>query len=269
MSCNDMVSVPESSSPYRGWKVLVLDDEPDVVAELCEYLESCGYSTVGATSVADAGQAFEADAALRLLLVDLRMPEQDGLGMIEALQRTHGDSAPFEAMILTGHGGEEDVIRALRLGLADYQRKPLDLAEVGRCVEKLEARLTERHRALVLTSDVAQHVATLSSAIREVNNDVNTICRALGGQDHPLQETEGETMESTTALPSSMRRQLTARQQEVLLLVGRGMSNQQIAYELGISENTVKLHVSQILRNTGMSNRTQLALAVTHGPEVT
>jgi DNA-binding NarL/FixJ family response regulator len=57
--------------------------------------------------------------------------------------------------------------------------------------------------------------------------------------------------------------QLSPRQLEVARLVGKGHTNYQIACELGITENTVKLYVSQVLRLTHMHNRTQLALALT------
>ena len=57
--------------------------------------------------------------------------------------------------------------------------------------------------------------------------------------------------------------QLSPRQLDVARLVGKGQTNYQIACELGITENTVKLYVSQVLRLTHMHNRTQLALALT------
>src|SRR5690606_36213281 len=55
---------------------------------------------------------------------------------------------------------------------------------------------------------------------------------------------------------------LSPRQLEVAQLIARGMTNYQISCELGISENTVKLYVSQVLRATNMHNRTMLALAM-------
>ena len=55
---------------------------------------------------------------------------------------------------------------------------------------------------------------------------------------------------------------MSPRQLDVARLVGKGLTNYQIACELGITENTVKLYVSQVLRLTHMHNRTQLALAL-------
>ena len=57
-------------------------------------------------------------------------------------------------------------------------------------------------------------------------------------------------------------KQLSPRQLDVAKLVSKGQTNYQIACDLGITENTVKLYVSQVLRLTHMNNRTQLALAL-------
>jgi DNA-binding NarL/FixJ family response regulator len=63
-------------------------------------------------------------------------------------------------------------------------------------------------------------------------------------------------MQNTNNLP-----RLTNRQQEVFnLIANRGISNKQIARTLGISESTVKIHVSAVMRNLCVRNRTQLAL---------
>ena len=53
---------------------------------------------------------------------------------------------------------------------------------------------------------------------------------------------------------------LTHRQNQVLGLVAQGMSNKQIAYEIGVSEATVKLHINALLRSVGATNRTQAVI---------
>lgn len=55
----------------------------------------------------------------------------------------------------------------------------------------------------------------------------------------------------------------TPREQELILLIGRGLQNKVIAYELNISENTVRAHISNIMRKYGLHNRTQIAILFT------
>src|SRR5690606_22848409 len=68
--------------------------------------------------------------------------------------------------------------------------------------------------------------------------------------------------EAGAAQLSDLFAPLSPRQLDVARLVAKGQTNYQIACELGITENTVKLYVSQVLRLTHMHNRTQLALAL-------
>jgi DNA-binding NarL/FixJ family response regulator len=55
----------------------------------------------------------------------------------------------------------------------------------------------------------------------------------------------------------------TPREQELILLIARGLQNKVIAYELNISENTVQAHISNIMRKYGLHNRTQIAVLLT------
>jgi DNA-binding NarL/FixJ family response regulator len=55
----------------------------------------------------------------------------------------------------------------------------------------------------------------------------------------------------------------TPREQELIILIGRGLQNKVIAYELNISENTVRAHISNIMRKFNLHNRTQIAVMFT------
>jgi DNA-binding NarL/FixJ family response regulator len=55
----------------------------------------------------------------------------------------------------------------------------------------------------------------------------------------------------------------TPREQELITLIGRGLQNKVIAYELNISENTVRAHISNIMRKYNLHNRTQIAVMFT------
>jgi DNA-binding NarL/FixJ family response regulator len=55
----------------------------------------------------------------------------------------------------------------------------------------------------------------------------------------------------------------TPREQELIMLIGRGLQNKVIAFELNISENTVRAHISNIMRKYNLHNRTQIAVMFT------
>ncbi|QHF47882.1 DNA-binding response regulator [Pseudomonas sp. S35] len=238
-------------------KVLVVDDQPLIVEELCEYLESSGYRCIPCHSSPQAVERFREDVDIGLVLCDLHMPEMDGIELVQALQSLAGKRRPFEAIMLTGRADKQDVIKALRAGIADYYQKPINLAELLEGVQRQEAVLQERHKSLEL-GHLNQKLQYLSASIDDLYHDLDKV-RSSPQSSAISSEEQGAAAE--TEMPIIFK-QLSPRQLDVARLVGKGQTNYQIACELGITENTVKLYVSQVLRLTHMHNRTQLALAL-------
>jgi DNA-binding NarL/FixJ family response regulator len=239
-------------------KVLVVDDQPLIVKELCEFLESNGYRCVPCESSHRAIEHFEQDTDIGLVLCDLHMPGLDGIQMVQELQRLCGRHRAFEAIVLTGQADKQDVIKALRAGIADYYQKPIDLGELLEGVQRQEVALQERHKTLQL-GHLNQKLQYLSESLDDLYQDLDRVRRTplpSGADESVVSDTE------RTEIPAIFN-QLSPRQLDVARLVGKGQTNYQIACELGITENTVKLYVSQVLRLTHMHNRTQLALALT------
>ena len=83
--------------------ILVVDDQPLIVTELCEFLESNGYRCVPCESGHQAIERFQQDMDIGLVLCDLHMPGLDGIQMVQELQRLSGKHRAFEAIMLTGH----------------------------------------------------------------------------------------------------------------------------------------------------------------------
>lgn len=158
--------------------------------------------------------------------------------------------------MLTGRGEKQDVIRALRAGFADYYQKPMDLEELLEGVRQQEQALLERQRNLRNLGGLNQRLQELAESVDELYQELEK----ARGQGAHRRATDAE--ESESELPAAFEK-LSPRQLEVARLVSKGKTNYQIACELGITENTVKLYVSQVLRLTHMHNRTQLALALT------
>ncbi|MCU1751447.1 response regulator transcription factor [Pseudomonas sp. 6D_7.1_Bac1] len=239
------------NKPTSAVKVLVVDDEPLIVEELCEFLESSGYRCVPCESSQQAIARFSEDTNIGLVLCDLHMPGFDGIQLVQELQRITGKHRAFEAIMLTGRADKQDVIKALRAGIADYYQKPIALNELLEGVQRQEVALQERQKNVQL-GHLNQKLQDLSESIDDLYQDLDKVRR------DPLVSPSGSSSEEMPAIFT----QLSPRQLDVARLVGKGQTNYQIACELGITENTVKLYVSQVLRLTHMHNRTQLALAL-------
>ncbi|SQF94949.1 putative two-component system response regulator [Paucimonas lemoignei] len=237
-------------------KVLVVDDQPMIVEELAEFLESSGYNCIPCHSSKQALEQFRTDPAIGIVLCDLDMPELNGIELVEAMQQIAGKRRGFEAIMLTGRADKQDVIKALRAGIADYYQKPVDLEDVLQGIQRQEAVLQERQKNYQQLGNLNEKLQFLAASIDDLYQDLDRVQRPL------LAEAAGHVSSEPDMDTSALFAPLSPRQQDVARLVAKGQTNYQIGCELGITENTVKLYVSQVLRLTHMHNRTQLALAL-------
>lgn len=240
-------------------KVLVVDDQPVIVEEVCEFLQGSGYRCVPCQSATQAIECFAADPTIGVVLCDLHMPQCDGLELFKSLKVVAGPQRIFEAIMLTGRADKQDVIKALRTGFADYYQKPVDLNELLEGVQRQEAAVLEQQKSQQYLGNLNQKLQDLADSIDDLYQDLDK-ARGLGTHRRATDVEEADS-ESIPAIFDK----LSPRQLEVARLVSKGKTNYQIACELGITENTVKLYVSQVLRLTHMHNRTQLALALAPG----
>jgi DNA-binding NtrC family response regulator len=114
-------------------KILVVDDESDIRRLLQEILTEEGYEVEVA---ADAGQARAARArqAPDLVLLDIWMPDTDGITLLREWSDEAADGCPV--VMMSGHGTVETAVEATRLGAFDFVEKPLSLAKLLRTVER-------------------------------------------------------------------------------------------------------------------------------------
>ncbi|WP_432164493.1 response regulator [Streptomyces sp. bgisy031] len=210
-------------------RVLLVDDDPLVRAGL-------SFMLGGAPDIEIVGQAGDGSEVPSLVagtrpdvvLMDIRMPDVDGLAATEAL-RARSD-AP-EVIVLTTFHADEQVLRALRAGAAGFVLKDTAPAEIVEAVRRVASG------APVLSPTVTRQLIT----------------RATGPD--PQQDRRARARERLA--------ELADREREVAVAVGRGAANAEIAAELYMSVATVKAHVSRILAKLGLNNRVQIAL-LTH-----
>jgi len=144
-----------------GERLLVVDDDPDVLESLSRALRMSGYSVTTASNGGDALDTL-ARSPVDLVVLDILMPIVDGFGMCRRL-RERGDGTPI--LVLTARDGVDDRVTGLETGADDYLVKPFALRE-------LQARI----RALLRRSRTARVVLgyadlTLDTATRRVTRD--------------------------------------------------------------------------------------------------
>jgi len=194
-----------------------VDDHPLTRDALAKLLEQGGFDVVG--QAGDGHEAIELARRMQpnLVLLDLSMPELDGLS---ALPRLREAAPQCEVVVLTASGTEENLLAAIRGGAAGYLLKT---EPPERIVEFLDG--------------VAEGEAALSGAI----------ARRL------LEQVREGT--SHGGVPDSIAQALSARELEVLLLLDDHLGTDEIAKRLFISEHTVRSHVKSMLRKLQVSSR--------------
>ncbi len=127
-------------------RLLVVDDEPDIVEEMAEYLRAKGFDCETAFDALEALRRIQADPEIALVLTDIRMPGMSGLELMRRLRDEAGRD--MEVIVLTGHAGRDEAIQALQAGAADFLTKPISLRELvhsaARTVETIRTRRAER-----------------------------------------------------------------------------------------------------------------------------
>jgi CheY-like chemotaxis protein/predicted regulator of Ras-like GTPase activity (Roadblock/LC7/MglB family) len=103
-------------------RILLVDDEPNVVKSCARMLELEGFAVEGVTSGKEALDLYRRES-FDLVLTDLKMPNMDGLEVLTAVRRLNPEAA---VVIFTAYGTKESVVEALRLGAREFLEKPLD-----------------------------------------------------------------------------------------------------------------------------------------------
>ncbi|MGH8753907.1 MAG: sigma-54-dependent transcriptional regulator [Burkholderiales bacterium] len=116
-------------------RVLVIEDESLFGRAVKKRLEKAGHECLLAATIAE-GRELARNAAPELVLLDLRLPDGNGLDLLAEL-RSAGESRQPPVIVLTAYGEISDAVHAMKLGAADYLKKPVDLDELLLAVDKV------------------------------------------------------------------------------------------------------------------------------------
>ena len=206
-------------------RILIIEDHVLVREAMALTLAQLGEGVVcqQASSASEALTLLEADSDCDLLVVDLMLPEINGFSFLGVIAKRFPD---IPALVVSALDDRESIQRAMKAGASGFVSK-------------------------------ASPSNTLIEAVRTV---------LAGGVFTPETASTGEGGQRTRRAASQAfaeRFQLTAAQGRVLELVAQGKSNRDIAELLGLSEGTIKVHVSAILRALGVTSRAQALLMMT------
>ena len=195
-------------------RIAVADDHPVVREGLVAMLETePDFQVVGTAATGAEAVALVARADPDVLLLDLELPELDGVGV---LRRLTAEGARVRVIAFTVFDTDERIIGAVEAGAAGYLLKGAPRAELFAAVRTVAAG------------------GSLLAAVAS-----SAVLRRVRGQ-------------APAAGPT-----LTPRERAVLEALARGLGNKQIAARLGVSERTVKFHVSSLFAKLGAGNRTE------------
>lgn len=201
--------------------ILLVDDDPSLLLSLSMYLSNQGFVVESFSNVNSVLQFLDTKIP-DLIISDIVMPQQDGYKLLRALK----DNIKYKhipLIFLSAKGMTQDRILAYNLGCHGYLIKPFDPEEL---------------------------LAMISGVLLNIHNSTNDMLSFHSSDMSANMLKERNIHESILSF--------TFREQTVLKLVLKGMTNKEIALELSLSIRNVEKYVSRLLAKTGTRNRTDL-----------
>lgn len=203
-------------------RVLIVDDHALVRDGLARLLDqSAEFAPVGQAASGQEAVGLARDLQPDVALVDLRMPDMDGIETARELQRV---CPTVRVIILTGAESENSLIQALGAGVYGYVLKTLPFSAVARAIE------------MAIAGEVT------------LPRELSRVAFAQPTNNH------GPSGHQNSVLDS-----LTDREKQILRCIVVGETNRQIAVRLVISEHTVRAHLRNLMGKLGVSSRAQAA----------
>lgn len=160
-----------------------------------------------------------------VILMDIRMPEMDGVVCTQIIKENYPD---IKIIILTTFDDDEYVFNALKYGASGYLLKGISMKELNEAIHKVY------QGTAMINEDIASKVVRLFSRMAQSNLIIQ--------------------------VDTQLTKKLKNTEWQVIVQVGSGLSNKEIAMKLSLSEGTVRNSISTILSKLNLRDRTQLAI---------
>ncbi|HEX9495667.1 MAG TPA: response regulator transcription factor [Candidatus Limnocylindria bacterium] len=215
----------------RAIRIIIADDHDLVRSGLRAILET----EPGFSIVAEAGDGHDALAKAQellpdIVLMDIKMGDWDG---VTATRRIRNSVPSTRVIVLTNHDEDELVFASIRAGASGYLLKEVSASHLANAIRTVADGFS------LIYPSVARRVLDEFGRMK----DGGAQGAAPGGEESDLAYGD-----------------LTPREREVLKLVAAGQSNKEIATSLGITDRTVKTHISNIFSKLELDDRTQAAI---------
>ena len=208
----------QTNSNHKVGRLLIVDDETELMTALCEILTRHGYETIGCTSAAEALAKLK-EQDFDLLLTDLMMPEMGG---IELLQAALAIDPNIVGIIMTGQGTVQTAVEAMKTGAFDYILKPFNLNSLLPVLSRaMEVRYL-RTENIQLRNTVAMHELGQALAF---SSDLNQILNKV--IDAVMQQCDAD--EASIMLPTSDGRDL-------IVAVARGGHTEHVGKQIPMGQ---------------------------------
>lgn len=151
-------------------KIIILDDEPDIVEVMVTRLEIVGFPVIGHTRAAKALEALKKDD-YSVLITDLKMPDMDGMEVLKEAKKINPD---IEVIIFTAYGSIEGAVEAIKEGAHDYLVKPFESIElftkIEKAIEKRELKQRVRYLEQEIEDQIDHHIYAENKVMKQVLN---------------------------------------------------------------------------------------------------
>jgi DNA-binding NarL/FixJ family response regulator len=246
MELNSNIHNPSTTpTPTNRYRILLVDDHPLFLKGVSRTLEATGeFEIVGVANDGPEAITMAQELLPDLVMTDIELPTLNGLKVCQQLRRT---LPHIPVIVFTGMEEDDLIFNAIKAGASAYFVKGMEAREWVAVVRRVLHGEYIINEALLARPAVATRVL---NQFRSLDYEPSTHRR------HSTAELASQSLYSP----------LTGREIEILEWVSKGTSNKLIARQLAISDQTVKNHITSILRKLNANDRTQaVILAIQHG----